>query len=257
MVRMSVVSLFQGVKAAAYGAVAYKLCDQGLSRALVLEELTHGTDPISNLKIRCFGGQPSKPGYKPNYPYPNTVGYFYLYKDSEFAHVNGKIPDWKKKLTLIDKIKFYGVGKPLEKWLRLMDNISNAFVLKGQRYFQIPIEELTKQMPLVRAVGVFGCILSPTLRFRFATIDQMRLEEDTNHPGFAYKTSQVVEPWRLGPMGSCLTGLNFDLGKRVMDNPVKSMIGVSELAVGVALLFFKGVQMRAKLPFAIAGALFA
>ncbi|MBS0628462.1 MAG: hypothetical protein JSS09_09670, partial [Verrucomicrobia bacterium] len=71
------------------------------------------------------------------------------------------------------------------------------------------------------------------------------------------------EPWRIGPLGSCLTGLNLDWFSRVKNNPSKALTGIAQLiaagqlvAVGIMLKMGKS-RFKGKLPWIIAGALIA
>lgn len=246
-------NFFHCTAAFVYGFTTYTLFDRGLSKTLALEELTHGTDPISNIKIRFSGGQPSKPEGKPNYPdYKNTINYLYLYKDREFGRINGKMPPWEEKLSPFQKLRYH-VGKTVVKRIFLIDNITNASILKHRRYLKK--SETSGLEPADYLPMISGLILSPIIRFRFSKIDPTRLEEDTNHPGLAYKTNQIVEPWRIGPIGSCLTGLNPNWLSRVKDDPLKALAGVAQLTSSVGLLFLKRSQIVKKLPWAIVGAL--
>lgn len=251
----------------AYGDITYKMCDGGLSKALGLEELTHGTDPISNIKIRMTGGQPSKPGYQPNYSYTNTTGYFYLFKDSEYGLINGKpfkssretheaFATRISEIPLLTKILRTPLSR-IERYLWTKNSALNACYMQFCRYVKGSDPFEREASSLDYAVSILGTVLSPPLRFRFEKIDPTRLEEDPNHIGIAYKTREAVEPWRIGPLGSCLTGLNPGWLSRAKDNPLKVLTGFAELGGASALLFLGRSRVRSKLPWIVAGALLA
>ncbi|MBS0627620.1 MAG: hypothetical protein JSS09_05355 [Verrucomicrobia bacterium] len=155
--------------------------NRDLSNVLALEALSHGTDPISNLKIRFLGGQPSKADFPPNYK--NTAGYFFVYKDSEFNAINGK-----------EAYNSNSGTNKFERWCRLQNNSLTASYMQYHRYYK---KEVVYGKPdkLALTVAAVGNILSPSIYFHFSKIDPNRFEKDTNFTmGEAYKTRQVVEP---------------------------------------------------------------
>jgi hypothetical protein len=83
--------------------------------------------------------------------------------------------------------------------------------------------------------GIFSLIFSPTLQFRFSKIDES-FENDRHYCGIAYCTSKKVEAWRIGLMGSLITGVNFDWFARVKAHPSKFLTGVAQLTCAVALI---------------------
>lgn len=240
---------FRGVGAITYGATVYNLADGGLAKTLVLETLRHGTNLVNNLKIRIFGGTPSKHGYTPNFKYDNTTGYFYIFKDSELS-LNG-IP--KKKASLIESFIYSTALACLVK--------AHARISSGmQAYYFLGYPKITDSTHIpgkIQAISMIGMILSPTLRFRFSHIDPKRMEEDENYFGEAYKTAQTIEPWRIGPLGSCLTGFNTDWFARVKNDPSKALTGVAQLVAAGILFKIGGSRFKGKLPYVIAGALLA
>lgn len=244
---------FSSAASVAYGAIAYNLGDQGLAKTLSLETLTHGTNPLNSLKIRIHGGQPSKggsltgsthnlhPDMSPEF-LESTKGFFYLFKDSKFpvdsssfnSHLYGLAVKTKNRETLP---KFHA-------FLSSKNQLRAHFPRMDER--------------LLNIFGVIGAILSPTLRFRFSSIDPQRLEDDeVYNRDFAYKTKEVVENWRIGPLGSLLTGVNTGWFSRAKDNPSKVLTGLAQLGAATTLALLGRSRFRGKLPFVLAGALLA
>ena len=85
----------------------------------------------------------------------------------------------------------------------------------------------------------------------------MRLEEDENQWGISYKTRQIVEPWRLGILGSCLVGINADWWTRAKNNPTKTCTGIALLSTAVAIAILGKSHLSKKLPWVVAGAILA
>ncbi len=220
-------------------AIAYNLGDLGLSNALGVETLRHGTNLKNALIIRAAGGQPSKggslTGSTHNLPINSTKGFFYLFKDSEFPSFN-----------------FYNLS--ITTMLKATLPKTHAF-LSSQNQLLSHFPHMNEW--LLNIFGVVGAILSPTLRFRFSSIDPQRLESDEAYSGRAYKTRQVVENWRIGPLGSLLTGVNTEWLSRARDNPSKVLTGLAQLGAATTLALLGRSRFRTKLPFVIAGALLA
>lgn len=243
-----------GVGAVMYGAATYNLVDGGLAKTLGLETLTHGTNIINNLRIRALGGLPSEGGAamgsindENSHFHARAIGYFFLFKDLEFQtdpEFGGKSKCDFISSSFVDRVRKNIVHR------------THAYLSSynmGSAYFS----KFTNKEMFCRACGVVGIFVSPTLRFRFSDISRERFENDSHYSGFAYKTSQIVEPWRIGPIGSCLTGFNSNWISRVQDNPVRALTGVAQLIAACAIIKFKGALMRAKIPLFALGALLA
>ena len=206
---------------------AYSLADQGLANTLVVESLRHGTDFINALWITIFGGDPSK-GANPSGSTANsgintsgdasTRGFFYLFKDSDFFEGS----------LLMSPLKCL-----LPRRHTILSSLNQA-----QNFFSNIRAYLPQDIISSFELGytIIAAAITPTLKFHFTQIDPTRLENDNYYAGnlAAYKTKEIVEPWRLGLLGSIITGVNFDWFLRARANPLKVLTGVGQLiAAGV------------------------
>jgi hypothetical protein len=51
----------------------------------------------------------------------------------------------------------------------------------------------------------------------------------------AYYTRQTIEPWRIGLLGSLLTGVNLDWFSRVRAHPFKILTGIVQITSAIAI----------------------
>lgn len=79
-------------------------------------------------------------------------------------------------------------------------------------------------------------IITPPLRFRFSHINPTRFFNDTCYNGLAYKTPYKVEAWRIGILGSLITGINLDWFKRARQHPLQVLKGTVEIAGAVGMV---------------------
>lgn len=202
------------------GNATYSLLDDGIANILGLESLRHGTNPTNNIRIRIFGGSPAhggkSTGSTKGWCVDNTQNYFYVFKDSEFGLI-GHTPN------LFDKIFLLIPRARLHPYLH---SFLSGYNLIGR---------VTPNIPVIGSIikiagGILSLALSPTLRFRFSTIDRIRFEEDYQYSGLAYKTPQKIEAWRLGILGSLITGVNPGWFSRVREKPLKVLTGVAQLS---------------------------
>ncbi|GAB4235411.1 MAG: hypothetical protein Tsb0021_14920 [Chlamydiales bacterium] len=215
------------------GGFLYNLVDDGIANVLCLETLRHGTNPVNNLRIRIQGGRPSQGGSSTgstnNFHCDCTINYFYMFKDSEFSpHITAENPTFEK----ISKLIIKGIGN------RFLPTVHAS--LSG---YNLMVETCSAKMTSFKVlkifIGIFGAvtsfIFSPTLRFRFSKIDSSRLQEDFIYNGAAYKTAQVVEPWRIGLLGSIVTGVNRKWFSRFKKNKIKFLTGITQLTLASAV----------------------
>lgn len=202
------------------GKLIYALVDQGIANTLALETLRHGTNPISYIFIRIMGGLPNL--CVTNCNWGSTFGlaadasrYFFVFKDSEF-------PWYKAPLLLqpiIKSILPYG-----HKFLSAYNLVFHRMKMK------IPF--------IARIAGIVNCFITPVLKFRFAEIDPKIFINDPDYGGAAYKTNEVIAAWRIGILGSLITGINFQWLDRVCTKPEKFITGIVQLAVGGSLIAY-------------------
>lgn len=230
----------QKITAFCFGCIVYHAADEGLAKFMCLETLRHGTNPISNLWIRVRGGLPSYGGGERGSTHPchgkslklkNCESHFYIFKDTEFSFERLK-NDGIQKL-------FYTFTK------RLLPRVHAT--LAGVSLFSDFTNYRILNFSLKAFGGITSFFLSPTLRFRFSKIDAERLENDPDYGQSAYRTRQIVEPWRLGILGSILTGVNFSWFSRVKNNPQRVLIGAILLASSAAIARY-GISTIIKQP---------
>ncbi len=211
------------------GHVLYKLADSGIANALGLETLRHGTNPLSNLLIRIFGGNPrfgeAPGGSTKDWCQCKSENYFYLFKDSEFL--------LSKSLKPLDNIALLRILPRFHAALSGY-NLTNRF-LAGKNLTQLPLIIRVPAVFFNCLGGALSVLISPTLRFRFSEIDSSRLENDSDYYQAAYRTGKRVEAWRIGMTGSFLTGLNFDWYARAKSKPLKVLTGVIQLGCAFAI----------------------
>lgn len=241
------------------GDITYSLFDAGVANLFGLETLRHGTNPTNNLSIRFFGGNPKDGGKASGSTAQiqeyDCKNYFYVFKDDE--HLPTAV--W-------NVLKIKGLDN------RMLPRLHAA--LSG---FNFVYQKSSPNQPLIiRCALVFSaCIsglvsllVSPTLRFRFSEIDPTRLENDPDYKGqgeelaksAAYRTTKKVEPWRIGLLGSLLTGINSGWFSRVRAHPFKLLTGIVQItcAVAITILCVKTLIACPVLAIpAIAGALLA
>jgi hypothetical protein len=193
----------------------YNLLDSGLARFFALETLTHGTNPLGYLGIMRNGAHPSMGGSSlgssagaGDMVYRVTsVGYFHVFKDSEFAGFN----NWGLLGAIMRVIhKFF--------LLRTHSTLSTNALLKNTTKIQLFASILA------HIIGLF----IPALKFRFRP-DELRtgrFENDPYHEGRAYRTSQPISPYRLGITGTVTRGIDSNMGKRMGSNITKVLTGV-------------------------------
>lgn len=241
-------------------SIAYQLMDQGLADTLALETLRHGTNVINNLRIRVMGGCPSKSCDPSGSTYGTPLyssdiqnkKYFFLFKDTQSlpsfiamtstSSENGsecQKPSYKQIVCHSIVLRIF----PRRHAILSSNNMLSTQLSSGIIYQQ---EKFIPQ-------AFLASFISPTLLFRFSHIDPVRLEDDPNYSSMAYRTEQVVEPWRLGPIGSLLTGVNLDVISRAEKKPEKVAMGIAQLAIGACLAkkLIKNASKQAIIPIAL------
>jgi hypothetical protein len=203
---------------------AYHFFDDGLANTFGLETLRHGTNPVNYLGIIAAGGQPaqggtltgSTNGFHDDQITGKTKGYFYIFKDSE-------LQNWLAKRLLPYMHSFLSGYNFTANILYLNDYESDSMVVTTFRVFFGTIG------------GMFSLVVTPVLKFRFSNIDHTRLTDDPSYGGMAYRTKQAVENWRIGLIGTLISGASYGWYERIQANPGKILTGVIQLTVGVAL----------------------
>lgn len=220
------------------GATVYRLFDDGLANFLGLETLRHGTNPVNYISIRIFGGDPTCGGNSSGSTHcaaaytgmndPNLANHFYLFKDTEMYKVRGFESPIKNIIYPTAKRVLPVIHSALS---------SYSFVTRN---FSSNDDMIVKIVGTIIGVfvGLVAGAFTPTLHFRFNEIDHSRLKNDREYSGIAYKTSQKVEAWRIGLIGTLTTGLNFEWFERMRANPYKILTGVIQLVSSIALAYF-------------------
>ena len=219
------------------GNVIYNLFDDGIANTLGLETLRHGTNLLNNLRMRITCGNPNHGGKASGstngWNSDNTKHYFYVFKDSEYQFNVGGSTVLQKIIAFFVSLKMIGP--------RLLPR-SHA-TLSGYNFVAQVFENRHSPRVFECCSIFFFCIsgacstlFSPTLRFRFFVIDPERMENDPCYNGAAYRTTQAVEPWRLGLLGSLLTGINLAWFSKVRAKPLKILTGVVQIICAISAI---------------------
>lgn len=240
------------------GNTFYHLLDYGVANLLEVQTLKHGTNLINAIGIRIFGGQPSHGGKSSGstfgYMDDKTQNYFYVFKDDSFKVYVTTHGIFEKLLSIPQ------IGKTF--FPRFHAFVSgfhfNAIIVGKYSETNMIILKLARI-----AIGLLGglltIIISPPIRFRFSRVGEGFMD-DPPYKGTAYKTIQVVGAWRIGIIGSILTGINRDWFARFKETPHKALLGLIEIAGAVALstLFIGHAQSNPVFGLSVcAGAFFA
>lgn len=110
--------------------------------------------------------------------------------------------------------------------------------------------------------GLVSLIITPTIRFRFSSIDADRIQNDPAYiipkvGSTAYKTARKIESWRIGLLGSILTGVNLEWFSRAKQHPSRVMTGAVQLVACLGLAIIFGNCMMANPAPVIIGAMLA
>ena len=220
------------------GSVMYNLFDNGIANALGLETLRHGTNPLNNLRMRITGGDPKhggkSSGSTKGWVNDNTETYFYLFKDSEYQYlVNGATAFQDFFIALLGRTKIIAL-----KFFPRIHATLSGYNFVAQIHTNMYCPRVVKCCSIFSSclAGAFSGLISPTLRFRFSVIDPERMQNDPCYDGAAYRTTRAVEPWRLGLLGSLLTGINPAWFSRVKAKPLKILTGYVQIACAVSLI---------------------
>lgn len=147
---------------------------------------------------------------------------FFVFKDSELPWRDSKL-SWIKNCPLLLKSIMKSALPYPHKFLSAFNLVFCSMKIK---HFAIAC-----------IAGIVNCFITPVLKFRFAQIDPKIFINDIDYHGCAYKTKEVVAAWRIGILGSLVTGINFQWLDRVCKKPEKFINGILQLAAGVALMF--------------------
>lgn len=214
------------------------LIDTGLANFLGLETLRHGTNLINYLGIRIFGGDPNQcnsvsgSGTGEGRDLSKT-NYFYLFNEEEQKAIRCDAP-------LPDLVKRWVVSGAVLKRLFSRNHAAiSYFNLVRCKIFKKKCEFPPQNLSKCEIVGlgisaVLGFSL-PILKFRFSQIDHERLQDDPEYGGLAYRTTEKVDMWRIGFLGTLITGVNLNWLARAKQNPCKVLTGVAQLSAAVAL----------------------
>ncbi len=224
----------------AVGVLWGKLIDGGLANILAVESLRHGTNFFSSVSLRFFGGDPNwggtKIGSTNGFFYdPDVKRHFYVFRDTEYKHFRFNDPALssikERILALFGKWAF----PKLHIFLSGANLCSNTLGLP-QDSTNCLVKRIRYGTSLVG--GLVSLAITPTIKFRVDRIDPKRFLDDPRYYESAYMTPQKLEAWRIGIMGSLLTGVNFRWFQRAAAHPLKPVVGIMQLTAGVGLARF-------------------
>lgn len=224
-----------GVGCYTAGVVGGKLFDDGLANALCVESLRHGTNLGSYAHIRLWGGDPNWGGSTLGSTYgvyedPNVIHHFYVFKGTEYPHCQPP-----QDMNTFMKVAYFfhqWVGPRVHTFLSGYHAINAAFCLHPDS------NNLAVKCSRV-FFGVLGglitLIVTPILKFRVSNIDPSRFINDEHYVNMAYMTPSKLEPWRIGILGSLLTGVNSNWLERVKARPLQLAIGILQVVTSLAI----------------------
>jgi len=220
------------------GSILYNLVDDGIANVLGLETLRHGTNLCNNLSIRVSGCDPNHGGKTTGsthgYIDDNTNNRVYVFKDSEFDK------EMMRYKTPLYRLLYHASIK------RICTKLHTY--LSSYNFIQ---KHIIQNSIVSKIVATVSGIFSPTLRFRFSRIDSKRFANDPRYGNMAYVTTKKIEAWRLGILGSLITGINFDWYQRVRVNPGKVLTGVIQLIAACVLAAIASLYLLRSNPFTI------
>lgn len=230
---------------AVVSSAAYTFFDDGVGNFLGLETLRHGTNFWNYLRIRLYGGDPAQGGKASGATLIQhyTKNQFFLLRDNDYPPPDFSDP----QATILDITPFskrlmarqYSALSGLYLFVNKNANIANSDseiekVMLKACYFVGEISALVH------------FIAMPTLKFRF-TPEESKVKTKKNqrkskrfhldprsHNQGCY-TTKKIEPWRVGIIGSLVTGLNSQWISRVKENPSKFFTGIIQLTCAAAL----------------------
>lgn len=89
---------------------------------------------------------------------------------------------------------------------------------------------------LYNLYAIGSVMVSPTIYFHYSKIDPGQFEEDPCYVGLAYKTKEALPPWRIGILGSLLTGVNSDWVSRIKANPQRFRAGIGQITLSGCII---------------------
>lgn len=213
-------------------AITYEFIDSGLANVLGLETLRHGTNPISWVQIHLQGGNPNFGRAQFGSRGEETeANFFYVIKDSAFQMNAKGLEEVHTINTFAEKVFcniFWQKGTGTRIFPRFFATLSGFNFISEDRQ-----NRSFSNLFFSCIGGAISFFFSPTIRFRFSKVDSF--EDDPEFNGLAYRTQKIVEPWRIGLIGSLLSGVNSDWYSRARANPLKIATGVVQLTCAVAL----------------------
>lgn len=250
----------------ATGFVAGKLLDGGLTDLFCVQSLRHGTNLFSYMKIRTFGADPSLGGHKIGSTYGNqidhdVVNHFYTMKDKEFAGLlteedmlaSKKLTNYDRAFKIFsDSLKW--VAPRHHSYLSGYNTILHVLHLdskpdldskpildsKSDLDPQVDLVSKSKSEPFInKIIGTFGGLMTllttPIVKVRIC--DTTDFKNDPEYGEMAYKTSKAIAPWRMGLLGTFVSGINLDLAHRIRSDPKKFFSGFIQLAIAAAFIY--------------------
>jgi len=208
----------------------YTLLDDGLANLLGLQSLRHGTCLTNYVSILTHGGDPSHGGKESGSSaggqplmgkemaeryIQESQGHFHVFADNDFKGAKGCMPLFTHAVVC---------------FLPLMHT-----TFSGMGTFVSP-ESKGCVATAGRVAGAVLNFFTPTIRFKF-TEGEMggRFECDPDYGPAALRTRHKIEPWRTGIVGTLAVGLNLGVFKRILEHPIKFLLGVIEIVAAAAL----------------------
>lgn len=207
-----------------FGSTVYSLIDCGIANVLCVETLRHGTDPVAYINIRLNGTDRKYDESTVGRLTPRIHQRTYILKeDCDWIH-----SIWPRFFAFTSGV-------------RRCDSLMSSFPK--------PIRNISSCVG-----GVISCVLTPTINFRFRKdeITQDRFELDRGFIGApdditpAYCTKFKIEAWRIGVLGSILSGVDNNLFHRIKNNPMRFVKGLTQVTGAALAISYLGTEAISK-----------
>lgn len=225
------------------GYTLYRLFESALSHLLALHQLRHGTSPINYVKISRQGLVPEKAAKS-----DGEAAYFEV-TDPERNKGERESLVYVMRDVSAHPCKCPGKYPMCEDFTYTKRKAVHEYAYQsGAAMLAFKKNHLGMQRFFMRLGGLAG-LCTPTLKFHFEPDDLGILEEDPWLRCIAFRTNKPISAERLGLMGAMKIGFNRRLGGRVQKDPKRSLIGLIQLIVAVALTlkFVKNLRTQPNL----------
>jgi hypothetical protein len=199
-----------------------RFADQGLSNALGLATLRHGTNPYSWVSIHIMGADPSYGGaaiggdFGMGFDHQNRNNFFVAHR------YTGRV-------------------------------ISRGYAMMSTANL------INKIIPYIGYVfGIYIGLILPNIKFRFSDKEiQGSFRVDPTMRNDAIYTGNRICPWRIGVIGTIFAVFSTDTFENMCSDPLRVITGIAQLALVGFVAFYVCPYMKSFKVAAVAGVILA